>query len=61
MIVEYTVHMCFWSRVKVLLGYGVRISIEADNLRRSSVFVPGEENNLKTLMSINLTLPEKEG
>ncbi len=60
MILSFTVHMSFWSRLKVLLGYGVRVTVESDGPKRVSVCVPGEEDRLTTKETLDLTLPIPE-
>lgn len=54
MRIGYTLHMPFWSRVKVLLGFGVRIEVDAETIHDITVFVPGEERSLKTILSLSL-------
>ena len=52
----YTLHMSFWSRVKVFFGLGVRVEVDVSpaNDFNISVYVPGEEKSLKTILKLSL-------
>ena len=52
MTLAYTLHMPFWSRVKLLFGFGLRVEVESDRIVSVKTYVEGERNDLRPLMRL---------
>jgi hypothetical protein len=54
MNVSYILHMPLWSRLKLLLGWGLRVQVEGDRIGNVTTYVVGEEQTLRTLLSVKV-------
>lgn len=55
MDVGYTLYMPLLSRVKLLLGWGLRVEVEGDRIENVTTYVVGEGRNLQTMLSMKVT------